>query len=144
VSRLGFVVALGVLAAVAWPATAPAATSAPVLPAGGAGGAGLSPGLPATPTTTTTPTPTVAPTATSVPDSGLSGGGVVAISIGALAVLGAIAFYIARDARRRAPVRHRAAAAEGIGGRSGSKAPPKPRKLSRAEKRRRKRGRAKR
>jgi hypothetical protein len=64
------------------------------------------------------------------------------IGIAALAVLFGIAFFIWRDARKRAPVRHRTAAlADGPGGRS-SKARTKPRKLSPAEKRRRKRGRA--
>jgi hypothetical protein len=61
-------------------------------------------------------------------------------------VLTGIAFFIWRDARRRAPVRGTADATAGMpGGPSrGSKAPPKPRKLSPAERRRRKRGRAQR
>lgn len=113
-------------------------------------GGPLSPGLPqgAAPTaTTTTPTaPVLAnPTTGTSSGGGLSGGSTVAIGIGALAVLGGISFFIWRDARRRAPVRHHAAAATaGAGGRSGSKKPrPKQqRKLSPAERRRRKRGRA--
>jgi hypothetical protein len=56
-------------------------------------------------------------------------------------VLGGIAFFIWRDARRRAPVRT-AEAGVGSGRRTGSKPPPKPRKLSPAERRRRKRGKA--
>jgi hypothetical protein len=66
----------------------------------------------------------------------------VAIAVGALVLLGGISFFIWYDARRRAPVRHRAAATAGEGGRPGSKTRTKPRKLSPAERRRRKRGRA--
>ena len=102
----------------------------------------FTPGVPeqsvSTPTTTT---PTVATTTTTPGSSGLSGGSALAIGIGAIVVLGAISLFIWRDARRRAPVRHRAAAAD-AGARSGSKARAKPRKLSPAERRRRKRGRA--
>jgi hypothetical protein len=97
------------------------------------------------PQVSTTPqTQTVAPSVTtnSGGSSSLSGNGAIVIAIGALVVLGAISFFIWRDARRRAPV------TSGIGGfdvkRSGSKAPPKSRKLSPAERRRRKRGRARR
>ena len=56
-------------------------------------------------------------------------------------LIGGISFFIWRDARRRAPVRH-AHATAGVGGRAGSKRPIKPRKLSAAERRRRKRGKA--
>ena len=63
------------------------------------------------------------------------------IVLGAVIVLGGIAFFIWRDARRRAPVRT-ADVYDGAGRRSGSKAPPKPRKLSQAERKRRKRGKA--
>jgi hypothetical protein len=101
----------------------------------------FAPGLPqSAPTTTTTSTPTVSNTSTTS-DSGLNGSGAIAIAIGALVVLGGISFFIWRDARKRAPVRAAAAlAAEGA--RQGSKAKPKPRKLSPAERKRRKRGRA--
>ena len=106
----------------------------------------LAPGLPSTPPTTpaqTTPTPTItAPSTTSTSGGGLGGGSVVAIAIGAIVLLGGISLFIWRDARRRAPVRHRAALAAGDGSRSGSKARGKPRRLSPAERRRRKRGRA--
>jgi hypothetical protein len=105
----------------------------------------FTPGLPATPATTpTATTPPVVPTTTSTStSSGLGGGGIVAIAIGALLLLGGISFFIWYDARRRAPVRHGLAhAAGGEFGRSGSKARAKPRKLSPAERRRRKRGRA--
>jgi len=108
----------------------------------------LRPGLPlspaAQPTTTTTPTVTNTTTPSSG-QSGLSGTGAVAIGIGAIALIGGIGFFIWRDARRRAPVRKTAAAAPagaGDSGRTGSKPRSKPRKLSPAERRRRKRGRA--
>jgi hypothetical protein len=65
------------------------------------------------------------------------------IGIGALALLGGVAIFIWRDSRRHAGVRQSYTAAEALGGgRSGSKAPQKSRKLSQAERRRRKRGRA--
>jgi hypothetical protein len=106
----------------------------------------FTPGIPQTPVTTPTVTPTVVnPTTTSSPgDSGLSGGATAGIAIGAIVLLVGISFFIWRDARRRAPVKqHHAHAVAGVGARSGSKRPPKPRKLSPAERRRRKRGRAK-
>lgn len=92
---------------------------------------------------TTTATPTITTTATAGGGSGFSGSSAIIIAIGALVVLGGISVFIWRDARRRAPVRHRANA-ESIdqGRRSGSKQRAKPRKLSPAERRRRKRGRA--
>jgi hypothetical protein len=76
--------------------------------------------------------------------SGLTGTAAVAIAIGAVIVLGGISYFIWWDARKRAPRRGRLATA-GVGApgrRAGSKPPPKPRKLSPAERRRRKRGRA--
>lgn len=103
---------------------------------------------PFTPTTPSTSTPTTAPlpitptTTSTSAGGGLSGGAAVAIGIGAILILGGISFFIWRDARRRAPVRHRAALADGPAARQGSKARTKPRKLSPAERRRRKRGRA--
>jgi hypothetical protein len=105
----------------------------------------FSPGLPQS-TPSITPTSTATPTSTSTStNSGLSGTGIAAIAIGALLVLGGISFFIWYDARRKAPVRRAAAAYGGVDGRArtGSKAKPKPRKLSPAERRRRKRGRAK-
>jgi hypothetical protein len=93
--------------------------------------------------TTTSATPTVTTTATAGSASGLSGSGAIIIAIGALVVLGGIALYIWRDARRRAPKGRRLVAPiDAEGKRSGSKRSQKPRKLSPAEKRRRKRGRA--
>jgi hypothetical protein len=109
----------------------------------------LSPGLPQSPSavpTTTTPTVTAVQTTSTAGSSGLSGTGTLIIAVGALVILAGISFFIWRDARRRAPVRARggAIAEDGAGTRSGSKARAKPRKLSPAERRRRKRGRAKR
>ena len=101
----------------------------------------FAPGIPSSATTqTATGPPVTGATTSTTGDSSLSGGAAVAIGIGA------IAFFIFRDARRHAPVRARASAAGGIPGpgenRPGSKRAPKPRKLSPAERRRRKRGRA--
>jgi HAMP domain-containing protein len=122
-----------VLAALALPSAAAAQ---------GANSNPFSPGLPVSPAptpTATTPT-TIAPITTPTGGGNLGGGSIVAIAIGALVLLGGISFFIWRDARRRAPVRHRLATADG-GGRPAAKR-TKPRKLSPAERRRRKRGRA--
>jgi hypothetical protein len=119
-------------------ALAQGSAGVPVLPGQGAGNA-LTPFTPQGPTPTqTATTPAVTPT-TSTPGGGLNGTDAVAIAIGALLVLGGISFFIWRDARKRAPVRQRAAAADGPGPRQ---RPQKSRKLSPAERRRRKRGRA--
>jgi hypothetical protein len=102
----------------------------------------FSPGVPQqAPTAATTATPTIVPptTTASSNNSGLNGAGALAIGIGAIVVLGGISLFIWRDARRRAPVRHHAATAPSG---PGSKRKVKPRKLSPAERRRRKRGRA--
>jgi hypothetical protein len=121
--------------AVALPATAVAQTTNPLSP--------LAPSVPsATPTTSATPTVAVQTTTTSG-DSTLNGTNAIVIAIGALVLIAGISFFIWYDARRRAPVRHRTAEAIAEGGRAGSKAKPKPRKLSPAERKRRKRGRAK-
>jgi hypothetical protein len=112
----------------------------------------LAPGLPQqTPTATSTSTssaPVVASTTGSSSGGGLSGTTALIVAIGALTLIGGIAFYIWRDAHKNAPIKHRAAA-DGLDGgsrRAGSKPPPKvkakARKLSPAERRRRKRGRA--
>jgi hypothetical protein len=103
----------------------------------------LAPGLPQpTVSVPTTSTPLVTPTtSSSTSGGGLSSSSAIAIALGAVIVLSGISFFIWRDARRRAPVRHAHADAAG-GSRAGSKRPIKPRKLSPAERRRRKRGRA--
>jgi hypothetical protein len=104
----------------------------------------LSPGLPqpsvSLPTTTA---PTVTATSTSSGSgSGFSGSSAIIIAIGAFVVLGGISLFIWRDARRRAPARHRMDTRVAEGGRAATKRPQKPRKLSPAERKRRKRGRA--
>jgi hypothetical protein len=105
----------------------------------------FSPGVPQSTTATATGNTgtaiTTVGTSTSSSGSGLSSGTALAIGIGAIALIGGISFYIWYDARRRAPVRAHAAAATRPNV-PGSKR-TKPRKLSAAEKRRRKRGRAK-
>ena len=104
----------------------------------------FSPGVPQSTTATATGNTGTAITTvgtTSSSGSGLSSGTALAIGIGAIALIGGISFYIWYDARRRAPVRAHAAAATRPNV-PGSKR-TKPRKLSAAEKRRRKRGRAK-
>jgi hypothetical protein len=133
-----FVAMLLAIPAEAFAAGSPASTTSP-----------LSPGLPQSPSAlpTTAPQSTVIPTtstSSSSSDSGLTGTNAILIAIGALVLLGGISFFIWRDARRRAPVRGRPAAASAgeLGGRSGSRPRSKPRKLSPAERRRRKRGRA--
>lgn len=119
-------------------------TSTATAPGFAPGNNPLAPALPAAPqpTTSSTTPAVVNPTTTGAGDSGLSGGGAIAIALGAVLILGGISFFIWRDARRRAPVRHRTAAAEAGSGRAGAKARAKPGKLSPAERRRRKRGRA--
>jgi hypothetical protein len=122
-------------------------SSVPLQSAGGSQSNPLTPLTPSAPAQQTQPvTPTVAAPTTQTPTAGsssLSGTNAIAIAIGALVLIGAIGTFIWYDARKRAPVRHRAAAATaGGGGRPGSKPKAKGRKLSAAEKRRRKRGRA--
>ncbi len=128
-----------------------AATSTSTTPAVGAPGSNplgspITPGLPQSQATTpaTTSTTAVTTTSTSSGGSGLSGSDAIVIVGFAGVLLLGVSFFIWRDARRRAPVRARAAAAGGVNGssRTGSKQRGKPRKLSPAERRRRKRGRA--
>lgn len=121
-------------------ATSPSGTS-------GSGIGGLSLGNAVnTPASTpqTTPTP-VFPSNSSGNSSGggLSGFDAILIAVIALALMGGIWMFVVRDARTRtgrdpAPVDDPFAA----GRRKGSKAPHKPRKLTLAERKRRKRGRA--
>ena len=107
----------------------------------------LSPGFPqpsvSIPTPSTTAAPTISTRATAGSGSAFSGSSALVIAIGAVVVLGGISYFIWRDARKHAPKGHRLVAPiDAEGRRAGSKARPKPRKLSAAEKRRRKRGRA--
>jgi hypothetical protein len=138
-----------VLPASAISASSTAATTAapatPVTPSlGGQGSNPLSPGFPQPSVsipTTTTAVPTVSGTTSAGSGSGLTGNSAIIIAIGAVIVLGGISLYIWRDARRRAPARAHAGPID-EGRRAGSKQRPKPRKLSPAERKRRKRGRA--
>jgi lipoprotein signal peptidase len=127
--------------------TAP--SSSPLTP--GATTSPFSPGLPqAGATTPTSSTPTIISTGNTgaAGSSGLSGSGIVLIVVGALVLLVGIAYFIWRDARRRAPVKTGTRGGSGGLGDderrapTGSKRQQKPRKLSPAERRRRKRGRA--
>jgi hypothetical protein len=103
----------------------------------------FSPGVPQGQVTTATTTAVTTVATTSSGGSGLSSASLLVIGISALALIAAISLFIWRDARRRAPVRHKTApATDETGGKSGSKQRQKPRKLSPAERRRRKRGRA--
>jgi len=128
--------ALLVGAAIALPAAAGAQTASNP----------LSPGFPqpsVSAQTSTAATQTIQTNATAGSGGGFSGSSAIIIAIGAIVVLGGISFFIWRDARRRAPKGHRLTAPiDAEGRRAGSKPRPKPRKLSPAEKRRRKRGRA--
>lgn len=99
----------------------------------------ITPFSPPAPTQTAT-TATLNPV-TSTTGGGLTGTDGVAIGIGAVLVLGGISFFIWRDARKRAPVRQHATAAAG-GGAGPRQRPQKSRKLSPAERKRRKRGKA--
>ncbi len=98
---------------------------------------------PTTSTSSSTTSSAVNTTGTAGSGSAFTGSSAVVIGIGALVVLGGISLYIWRDARRRAPKGRRTLAPiDAEGKRAGSKPRAKPRKLSQAEKRRRKRGRA--
>lgn len=142
---LAALTALVLLAAA--PAAALAASTTPAVPITPNGSTnplsgGVTPVSPApTPTASTTAPPIVSGATQTNGSSSLSSGSTLAIVIGAVVVLGGISFYIWRDARRRAPATT-ADALGGAGHRAGSKAPPKPRKLSAAERKRRKRGKA--
>jgi hypothetical protein len=135
----GRIAACAVMAILAFPAGAVAAGP----------GTPLTPGLPQNPASSPTTAPAPAAPVVTGTNSGtaggstLSGGSATGIAIGALVVLAGISLFIWRDARKRAPVRSRAAV-EGPDGRprTGSKPKTKPRKLSPAERRRRKRGKA--
>jgi hypothetical protein len=150
-ARLLFAALLGA-ALVLPPAALAASTTATQAPAATQsldsqpGGNPLSPGFPQPSVSIPTPSTTVAPTVTGTTGAGSGGGfsgsSAFIIAIGAIIVLGGISLFIWRDARRRAPTRTRSTEAVGGGRRKGSKLRAKPRKLSPAERRRRKRGRA--
>jgi hypothetical protein len=118
------------------------ATGAPATGGSSPFAPGLPPSASTTPTSTAPRITTSAATSTSGNNSGLSGSGIIAIVIGALIVLGGVSVFIWRDARRHAPARAGAGGPLTDRSKPGSKRPPKPRKLSPAERRRRKRGRS--
>ncbi len=132
-----------------------ALTSAPALAGGSSnssGSSGSSPGAlnyggtPTTPTATNADTisvPKTAGTSTSAGGSGFSGTEAFVIIALVVIVGGSICAYILYDARRHAPKRTHESTWDPDGGvHAGSKAPRKSRKLSAAEKKRRKQGRA--
>jgi hypothetical protein len=126
------------------PAPAVAATSATTAAAPSITGP-LSPGVPAapvTPTTSSTPTILANSSTAASGSSSLSSSDAIAIVAGAVVILTGIALFIWRDARRRAPVSPAGATADAA--RLPGSRRVKPRKLSAAERRRRKRGRARR
>jgi hypothetical protein len=87
----------------------------------------------------------VAPATTTSSSGGLSGADAVIIGIVGVSVLFGIAFFVWRDARGHAARIGHGAGSESMFGKrahAGSKAPPKARKLTTAERKRRKRGRA--
>jgi hypothetical protein len=95
------------------------------------------------------PTPTLTTPTVTTPVSSTSTGGfgtldALLIAAGVAIVIGGISVYVVRDARASARALGHSGTEEDLRRRagSGSKAPPKPRKLSAQERRRRKRGRA--
>lgn len=87
----------------------------------------------------------VAPATTTSSSGGLSGADAVIIGIVGVAVLFGIVFFVWRDARGHAARVGHGTASESMFGKrahAGSKAPPRARKLTAAERKRRKRGRA--
>ena len=85
-----------------------------------------------------------APVTSSTSSGGLSGGDAVLIAVIAVLVLSGIAFFVWRDSRRHAAQIGHGHEEPMYGARahSGSKTPHKPRKLKPAERKRRKRGKA--
>jgi hypothetical protein len=123
--------------------TAPALAATTTTPLTLPGGSNpLSPGVPATtPGATTTTSYNV----TTTQHGGTLGkvGTYLLVLVGAL-LLGGIPFFIWFDSRRKAAKIHHGVGTTAVGGRSrsGSKAPPKSRKLTAAERKRRARGKA--
>jgi hypothetical protein len=120
-------------------------STTPVVPAVPDTTSPFSPGVPlsgntGTPTATT-PATALQTTTSSSSSGGISGTGALFIAAGAIVVLGGIAYFIWADSRRHAPA-GTAPSRESATQRAGSKTPQKSRKLSPAERRRRKRGKA--
>jgi hypothetical protein len=137
--------AAGAKASASSTGTISATASGAATPTVGSGATGLS-GFPAPPVATSSSTPTVVNTSTgsAAGSSSFSSTNAVIIVIGAVAILLGISYFIWRDARRRAPVREGAGVIGEGRSKPGSKRPPKPRKLSPAERKRRKRGKTRR
>jgi hypothetical protein len=122
------------------PAAFAATTTTPLTLPGGS--SPLSPGLPqSTPSATTTTSYNVTTTSTG---GGLSKVGTYLLILAGAALFLGIPFFIWYDSRRKAAKIHHGAGTTAVGGRSrsGSKAPPKSRKLKAAERKRRARGKA--
>jgi len=117
--------------------------SPPSSAAQGAFGVGLPQSSAPTPTQTQASVPLVTTSANNAGGS-LSSTDALLVAVGAIVVLAVIAYFIWSDSRHRVrALRHAATAGGSNGGPNrGSKAPPKSRKLTPAERRRRKRGRA--
>ncbi len=92
--------------------------------------------------TTTAVTTTAATTTTSTTGTGLSGGDLTLIGVIVLGLLIGIAVFVLRDARSHTANDPDVSDDPFASKRKGSKAPPKPRKLKPAERKRRKRSRA--
>ena len=99
-------------------------------------------GLPASPgnavTTATATSPQIVATTTASSGAGVAGGEAIAIAAAALIIIVGIGYAILRDARRRTK---RGPVKDTLDRTPGSQRPPKGRKLSSAERKRRKRGR---
>ena len=141
IRRSALAVILGVCLALLLPAVALAAGSSSSAAQGAFGV-----GLPQSSAPTPTQTQPVAPVVTTSSSAGgsINSTDALLVALGAIVVLGAIAYFIWSDSRHHVRALHRAAAANGTTGGPGrgSKAAPKSRKLKPAERRRRKRGRA--
>lgn len=136
------------------PAKAPAGHASKGNPATTPAGQVLSPGFqgpgaaatPVAPTSTQPQQIPAAPVATSASNAGgsINGTDALILAFGAAIVLLIVAYFILRDSRHHARrLRHASAAGGDSGGaHRGSKAPHRSRKLSAAERKRRKRGRA--
>jgi hypothetical protein len=142
ISSLAFACAAAGLTAPAAFAAGSTSTAATTTPATTTPGFGLSN---AEQNAVTPTTNNVAPATTTSGSGGLSGADAVIIGIVGVGVLFGIAFFVWRDARGHAARVGHGTDSESMFGKrahAGSKAPPKARKLTAAERKRRKRGRA--
>jgi hypothetical protein len=120
------------------------AAAAPSSTGSNSGSGAFEPGLPQSSATVPTQTATTPPVVVSTSSSSsatFTGTDALLVALGAIAILAGIAYFIWSDSRHH--VRRAAAAGTTPAGTGrGSKAAPKSRKLTPAERRRRKRGRA--